>query len=184
MSAVRRLLAPLLAVLSLALLAHPAAAGPGTAEHRRQLRAAGVNGAVPSGAHFDNFCPNGNCTRGLVSGEVYGVEVYNDSTFETLYYYGRGKATIEWGAKRLLAYYVRLYAIRANGTYVRLAADETDRYDVGGAVGLRTPAAYTSSAPCDLRVKFGLGIRWSDGSFGKRGAWSDIFTNYDNPSCA
>ena len=61
------------------------------------------------------------------------------------------------GAKRLLAYYVRLYGIRANGSYVRLAADETDRYDVGGAVGLRTPAAYTSSAPCDLRVKFGLG---------------------------
>jgi hypothetical protein len=67
---------------------------------------------------------------------------------------------------------------------VRLAANETDRADVGGAVSMRTPGAYTSSAPCDLRVKFGLGIRWNDGSFGKRGAWSDIFTNYDNPNCA
>ena len=107
--AARRTLAPLLAVLILALLTQPAAAGPGADDHRQQLRtAATVNGAVPSGAHFWEFCPNGNCTRGLVSGDVYGVEVYHDSTFETLYYYGRGKANIEWGAKRLLAYYVRL----------------------------------------------------------------------------
>jgi hypothetical protein len=46
----------------------------------------------------------------------------------------------------LVAYYVRLYGIRADGSYVRLAADETDRSAVGGSVGMRTPGAYTSSA--------------------------------------
>ena len=142
------------------------------------------DGAVPVGAEFPDYCHYGNCNLGYVSAEVYGVDVYDDQTFETLYYHGRGKAHIEWGAKRLLAYYVRLYGIRSDGSYLRLAVDETDRYDVGGAVSVRTPAAYTSSAPCDLRVKFGLGIRWNDGTLGARGAWSDIFTNDDNPTCA
>ena len=73
MPVARRMLAPPLAVLILALLTQSAAAGPGADYHRQQLRAATVNGAVPSGAHFWEFCP-------------YGVEVYNDSTFETLYY--------------------------------------------------------------------------------------------------
>jgi hypothetical protein len=141
-------------------------------------------GAVPTGTRYWDFCPNGNCDRGWVTGEVYGVEVYSDSTFATLYYYGRGKAQIEWGARRLLAYYVRLYGIRSDGSYVRLAVNETDRYDVGGAVGLRTPNVNLDTGPCDLRVKFGLGIRWNDGSFGARGAWSHVFTNYDNPNCA
>lgn len=182
---VRRILATLLATLALALVALPAAAEPSASEHRQQLRASTTaNGAISWGTKFHDFCRNGDCLRGDVSAEVYGVEVYSGTTGETLHYYGRGKANIEWGAKRLLAYYVRLYGIRADGSYVRLAADETDRYDVGGAVGMRTPGAYTSSAPCDLRVKFGLGIRWNDGSFGKRGAWSDVFTNYDNPNCA
>jgi hypothetical protein len=185
MFAARRILATLLATLALALVALPASADPSATEHRQQLRApTTVNGAIPSGENFYDYCPNGNCLRGDVSADVYGVEVYSDTSAETLYYYGRGKAHIEWGAKRLLAYYVRLYAITSGGTYLRLAANETDRYDVGGAVGLRTPNVNLDTAPCDLRVKFGLGIRWNDGSFGKRGAWSDIFTNYDNPNCA
>ena len=145
---------------------------------------ASTAGAIPSGTAYHDYCPAGNCLRGWVTAESYGVEVYNDTTGATTYYYGRGKAHIEHGAKRLLAYYVRLYAVTPGGTYIRLAASETNRYDTNGALSVRTPNAYTSSAPCDLRVKFGLGIRWSDGSFGKRGGWSDIFNNYDNPNCA
>lgn len=141
-------------------------------------------GGIASGERFHEFCHYGNCDLGLVSADVYGVEVYSDTTFATLYYYGRGKAHIEWGARRLLAYYVRLYGIRSDGSYVRLAVNETDRYDTSGFVGLRTPNVNLDTGPCDLRVKFGLGIRWNDGTFGGRGAWSDVFTNYDNPNCA
>jgi hypothetical protein len=52
MSATRRLLAALLPCSPSPSSPNPAAAGPGAAEHRRQLRAAGVTGAVPSGAHL------------------------------------------------------------------------------------------------------------------------------------
>jgi hypothetical protein len=56
-------------------------------EHRQQLRASTTaNGAIPEGTAFHDFCSNGDCLRGDVSAEVYGVEVYSGTTGETLYY--------------------------------------------------------------------------------------------------
>jgi hypothetical protein len=175
MPAARRPLAALLAALTLALLAQPATASP--------AQPAGPDGLTTEGTANYEFCPNGNCVAGLVTTQVYGVKVYDDDTAATLYYYGRGKSHRQYGAQRVRAYYVRLYAIRPDGSYVLLAANETDVLDAAGAVGRRTPAAYTSDDPCDLRVKYSIGIRWNDGTLGARIAWSQVFTNEDNPSC-
>jgi hypothetical protein len=168
MPTARRTLAALVAALTLALLAQPASA---------QTTSLTTRGAV----NYE-FCPNGNCLAGLVTTQVYGVQATNDSG-ATLYYYGRGKSKGQYGYQRIRAYSVRLYGIRSNGSYVLLASNETDLLDAAGAVGLRTPAAYTSDDPCDLRVKYSIGIRWNDGTLGARAAWSQVFNNDDNPSC-
>ena len=164
----RRTLAALLAALTLALLAQPATA---------QTVSLTTEGAVDY-----QFCPNGNCQAGLVTTQVYGVKASND-TGETLYYYGRGKSKGQYGYQLIRAYYVRLYGIRPDGSYVVLSANETDVVDAAGAVGRRTPTTYTSDDPCDLRVKYSIGIRWNDGTLGARIAWSRVFNNDDNPDC-
>jgi hypothetical protein len=168
MPSARRILAALLAALTLALLAQPATA---------QTASLTTEGAVNY-----QFCPNGNCLAGLVTTQVYGVKASND-TGETLYYYGRGKSKGQYGYQLIRAYYVRLYGIRPDGGYVLLSANETDLVDAAGAVGKRTPTTYTSDDPCDLRVKYSIGIRWNDGTLGARIAWSRVFNNDDNPDC-
>jgi hypothetical protein len=168
MPTARRALAALLAALTLALLAQPATAQAAT--------------LTTHGTVNYEFCPNGNCLAGLVTTQVYGVEASSDSG-ATLYYYGRGKSKGQYGYQLVRTYSIRLYGIRPDGTQVLLAANETDLVDAAGAVGLRTPVAYTSDDPCDLRVRYSIGIRWNDGTLGARIAWSRVFNNDDNPSC-
>lgn len=147
------------------------------------------------------YAPNGNFTRGRVETRVAGI--YNTETHDT---YGRGRAEIVKGARRLVAYYQRLYEARpvhagpscdlgfhlviltptATQACVNLVtANEEDIYDGEGTLpaGIVLISTDTEPAPGSacLVTKNGLGIRWDSGILGKRGTWSRTF---DNPNPA
>ena len=154
---------------------------------------------VAQGTRTAAYARNGNLHHSRVEAKSQGI--YNTETNDT---YGRGRAEIVFGAKRLVAYYQRLYeaqapthnpttgALECSGgpafvlttltpstsrACVRLiTANEEDEYDTGGVVLIKTDTETAALAPC-LVTKLGLGIRWYTNELGKRGLWSHTFQN-------
>src|SRR5215211_6770160 len=62
---------------------------------------------VALGTRDAAYAPNGNFSRGRVEARVAGI--WNTESHDT---YGRGRAEIVFGAKRLVSYYQRLYEAR------------------------------------------------------------------------